>query len=218
MQEKKEPILLRTTAEWVTCVKPAGVDSEKELPRILGEMLGEQALYPVHRLDMNVGGVMVYARSPKAAAELSRLIQNGLFQKDYLALVHGSLTREGRMEDLLWKDSRQNKVFVVRRVRQGVHRASLSWQRLFIVREDQTAVAVHLETGRSHQIRVQFASRGCPIWGDHKYGARDHEKELLLFSHQIHFFWKGQPISIKAWPDWWPSENESGSEPEGSKG
>ena len=122
------------------------------------------------------------------------------------------------MEDLLWKDSRQNRVFVVRRVRQGVHRASLSWRRLFIVREDQTAVAVHLETGRSHQIRVQFASRGCPIWGDHKYGARDHEKELLLFSHQIHFPWKGQPISMKAWPDWWPSENESGSEPEGSKG
>ena len=171
MQEKKEPILLRTTVDWVICVKPAGVDSEKELPRILEEMLGEQDLRPVHRLDLNVGGVMVYARSQKAAAELSRLIQNGLFQKDYLALVHGLLPQEGRMEDLLWKDSHRNKVFVVKRDRQGVHQASLRWQRLFIAREDQTAVEVHLETGRSHQIRVQFASRGYPIWGDHKYGA-----------------------------------------------
>ena len=127
MQEKKEPIMLKATVDWVICIKPAGMDSEKELPRILGEMLGEQDLRPVHRLDMNVGGVMVFARNQKAAAELSRLVQNGSFQKDYLALVHGSLPREGRMEDLLWKDSRRNKVFVVKRIRQGVHQASLRW-------------------------------------------------------------------------------------------
>ena len=206
MRETKEPVLLETTADWAVCIKPAGVDSEKELPRILGGMLGERELRPVHRLDLNAGGVIVFARNREAAAELSRLIQEGKFQKEYLAMVHGSLPREGRMEDLLWKDSRRNKVYVVQRIRQGVRPATLTWRRLGIVREDQTAVAVHLETGRSHQIRVQFASRGWPLWGDHKYGARDEEKALFLFSHRICFPWKGHEILAEAWPGWLPQE------------
>ena len=211
MREKNEPVLLETTADWVVCIKPAGVDSEKELPRMLGEILGERELRPVHRLDLNVGGVMALARNQNSAAELSRLIQSGKFQKEYLALVHGSLPREGRMEDLLWKDSRRNKVFVVKRVREGVRQASLTWEQLGIVREDQTAVAVHLETGRSHQIRVQFASRGWPLWGDHKYGARDSERTLYLYSHRICFPWEGQEICVEAWPGWLPAESAIGS-------
>ena len=214
MLDKNKPVLLETNTDWAACIKPAGVDSEKELPRMLGGILGEQNLYPVHRLDLNASGVMVFARNREAAAKLSRLIQEGDFQKDYLALVHGLLPREGRMEDLLWKDSRRNKVFVVKRIRQGVRKAALTWQRLGVVQEDQTAVAVQLETGRSHQIRVQFASRGWPLWGDHKYGARDQDTTLRLFSHRIRFLWKGQKICLEAWPDWLPEESASGLDPE----
>lgn len=201
MERGETPELLETAADWVICLKPAGTESEKEMPLLLEKRL-KGPFFPVHRLDLNVGGVMVYARSREAAAELSRLIREGAFRKEYLALVHGAPPPEGRMEDLLWKDSGKNKVFVVNRERRGVRKAVLTYRVLGSAGEDRTAAAVFLETGRSHQIRVQFASRGFPLWGDHKYGARDSDRVLRLFCRRIRFPWRGREITGEALPDW----------------
>ena len=203
MERGENPELLEVTADWAICLKPAGTESEKGMPLLLEKRL-EGRFFPVHRLDLNVGGVMVYARSREAAAELSRLIQEGAFRKEYAALVHGAPSPEGRMEDLLWKDSVKNKVFVVKRPRQGVRKAVLTYRILGSAGEDRTAAAVFLETGRSHQIRVQFASRGFPLWGDHKYGARDGDRVLRLFCRRIAFPWRGREIAGEALPDWMP--------------
>ena len=104
----------------IVCVKPVGVDSEQELPQLLGGQV-----YTLHRLDKNVGGVMVYARTRAAAARLSREIQEGRMVKEYVALVHGTPPESGDWEDLLFKDSRKNKVFVVNKQRSGVKPARL---------------------------------------------------------------------------------------------
>ena len=181
------------------CVKPVGLDSEKEMPQSLREELGGE-FYTVHRLDKNVGGVMVYACSSAAAAELSRLIQSGEMVKEYVALVHGDVPEQGDWEDLLWKDSRQNKVFVVKRQRTGVKKARLEFRRLSA--GERSLVRVRLHTGRSHQIRVQFASRGFPLAGDHKYGARDDMTAPMLFSCCISFPYKGELRKFEALPPW----------------
>ena len=176
--------------------------SEHEMPGLLKERLGSLP-YPVHRLDRNVSGIMVYARSSGAAAGFSRLALSGQLAKEYVLLCHGSLPeQEGRMEDLLWKDSRKIKVFVVDRMRAGVRSATLSYRVLSAVESDKTLVRVQLETGRSHQIRVQFASRRCPLWGDHKYGARDNEKDPLLFSCGLSFPWQGKIRRFGFLPAW----------------
>ena len=202
MQIMDGKVLLEITEDWVACIKPAGMDSETDMPRFLGDLLNGGTFYPVHRLDLNVSGLMIYARNRNAASELSRRMQNGEFRKEYLALVHGSLPSEGRMEDYLWKDSRRNKVYVVKRLRQGVRKAVLTWHVIGSAGDDKTLVAVIPETGRSHQIRVQFASRGFPLWGDHKYGARDREQALMLFSRRIRFLWNGKEICCEAEPAW----------------
>ncbi len=180
-------------------VKPVGVDSEHQVPALISETLGGE-IFPIHRLDLNVGGVMVYARTKSAAAELSRLVQEGQLVKEYRALVHGVPPESGLLEDFLFKDSRKNKVFVVKKERKGVKKASLEYTRL----TDGSPALLHirLHTGRSHQIRVQFASRGFPLVGDHKYGARDEAKEPNLFSCRISFPWKGEDKVFEAFPDW----------------
>lgn len=183
----------------VVCVKPVGLDSEKEMPQALRIEVGGE-FYPVHRLDKNVAGVMVYARTKAAAAQFSRLIQSGEMVKEYVALVRGIPPESGDWEDLLWKDSRQNKVFVVKRQRAGVKKARLEFSRL--TEGERSLVRVRLHTGRSHQIRVQFASRGFPLIGDHKYGARDEAKAPYLFSCCISFPYKGQMRKFEALPDW----------------
>lgn len=181
------------------CVKPVGLDSEKGVPEALCAQLGGQ-VYPLHRLDQNVGGVMVYARNQKTAALLSRAIQDGTMVKEYVALVHGTLPETGDWEDLLFKDSRKNKVFVVKKQRAGVKAARLVFTRLRAA--DPALVLVRLYTGRSHQIRVQFASRGFPLVGDHKYGSRASETAPRLFSCRITFPYKGQRRSFSACPEW----------------
>ena len=191
--------ILLENKEFVVCVKPVGLDSEKQLPEALTLRLGGE-VYPIHRLDQNVGGVMVYARTKAAAAVLSKAVQEGSMVKEYVAQVHGTPPETGDWEDLLWKDSKRNKVFVVNRVRNGVKKARLEFQRLSA---GQTSlVRVRLHTGRSHQIRVQFASRGFPLVGDHKYGARDSENAPQLFSCCITFPWKGQEMRFEKLPDW----------------
>ena len=180
-------------------VKPVGVDSEHDLPRMLEQTLGA-GVYPIHRLDLNVGGVMVYARTSAAAAALSRLVQQGEFVKEYRALVHGVPPQGEMWQDLLFKDSRKNKVFVVKRERKGVKRASLEFTQL--TQDDPALVHILLHTGRSHQIRVQFASRGYPLVGDHKYGARDEVQSPMLHSCRIRFPWKGRQMTFVSLPAW----------------
>ncbi len=181
------------------CVKPVGLDSEAEVPAALKESLGGE-IFPIHRLDKNVGGLMVYARTKQAAAELSKAVQEGAMVKEYVALVHGTPPESGDWEDLLWKDSKKNKVFVVKRIRGGVKKARLEFQRL--TEGDESLVRIRLHTGRSHQIRVQFSSRGFPLVGDHKYGARDDSPAPYLFSCKLSFPFQGKAKVFERLPDW----------------
>ena len=187
--------ILYSDKDLYVIVKPVGLDSEHEVPAALG---GE--IYPIHRLDRNVGGVMVYARTKSAAAALSKAVQEGTMVKEYVAMVHGTPPEAGDWTDLLWKDSKKNKVFVVKRERGGVKKARLEFTRLSA--GENSLVHVRLHTGRSHQIRVQFSSRGFPLVGDHKYGARDEHTAPLLFSRQISFPWKGETRVYEALPSW----------------
>ena len=181
------------------CVKPVGLDSEHELPDALKKELGGE-IFPLHRLDKNVGGVMVFARNKLWAGKLSQTIANGQMIKEYVALVHGVPPEEGDWEDLLFKDSRKNKVFVVKKQRSGVKAARLVFRRL---REGENClVQIRLYTGRSHQIRVQFSSRGFPLMGDHKYGSRAKQTEPMLFSCRIRFPYGGKEVSFQALPEW----------------
>ena len=191
--------ILFENREIAVCVKPVGFDSEQEVPGALREQLGGE-IFPLHRLDKNVGGVMVFARNKKAAADLSAIIAKGEMVKEYVALVHGTPPAEGDWEDLLFKDSRKNKVFVVKRQRAGVKAARLTYRR--IKAGEQSLVHIRLYTGRSHQIRVQFSSRGFPLVGDHKYGSRDERKEPMLFSRRISFPYKGQDYVFEVEPEW----------------
>ena len=191
--------ILYSDQEIVVCVKPVGLDSETEVPAALKETLGGE-LFTLHRLDKNVGGVMVYARTKAAAAALSRAIQEGQFVKEYVAMVHGTPPETGDWEDLLWKDSKKNKVFVVKRMRGGVKKARLEFVRL--TAGEESLVRIRLHTGRSHQIRVQFASRGYPLVGDHKYGARDSSPAPMLFSCKLAFPYRGKTLQFEANPDW----------------
>ena len=202
-QRKEAVEILYEDKSLSVIIKPVGLDSEKEVPEALTARLGG-TFFPIHRLDKNVGGVMVYARTRQAAAELSRLVQQGALVKEYYALVSGLPPEEGTLEDLLWKDGRKNKVFVVKRERAGVKRAKLEYRRLSA--GERSLVRVRLHTGRSHQIRVQFASRGYPLVGDHKYGARDGETAPMLFSCALTFPWKGKTMCFEAAPDWVKTE------------
>ena len=183
----------------VICVKPVGLDSEKEVPQVLAEQLGGE-IFTLHRLDKNVGGVMIYGRTRLSAAKFSKLIQDGQLIKEYVALVHGTPPEEGDLTDLLWKDSAKNKVFVVKRERKGVKKARLTYR---VLRAGaQSLVRVRLYTGRSHQIRVQFASRGFPLVGDHKYGSRDEATAPMLFSCCLTFPYRGKEQKFEALPPW----------------
>jgi len=179
-------------------IKDIGEDSEHDVPLLITEQLGGEA-FPVHRLDVNVGGVMVYARTKAAAASLSKLVSEGKMVKEYRALVHGEPPADGIWQDLLFKDSRINKVYVVKKERKGVKKASLEFTRLA---RSPALVHIRLHTGRSHQIRIQFASRGFPLLGDHKYGAKDKETVPMLCCCRISFPWGKEEKCFEYYPDW----------------
>ena len=121
--------LLFSDRDIAVCIKPVGMDSEKDVPTALTEQLGG-SIFPIHRLDQNVGGVMVYARTKQAAAALSKAVQEGTMVKEYVAMVHGTPPEKGDWEDFLFKDSRKNKVFAVKKERKGVKYARLEFKRL----------------------------------------------------------------------------------------
>ncbi len=191
--------ILFSDKDIAVCVKPVGLDAEHDVPEALQSQLGGE-IFTLHRLDKNVGGVMVYARTKTAAAQLSRLIQENKMVKEYVALVHGDVPDSGDWEDLLFKDSRKNKVFVVKRQRAGVKAARLEFHRL--AEGEPALVRIRLHTGRSHQIRVQFSSRGFPLVGDHKYGARDEATAPFLYSCHITFPYKGKNMQFSHFPHW----------------
>ena len=191
--------ILFSDKHMAVCVKPVGLDSEQEVPAELKAQLGGE-VFPIHRLDKNVGGVMVYARTKFAAAALSKAVQEGTMVKEYVAMVHGTPPETGDWTDLLFKDSSKNKVFVVKKERKGVKKARLEFTRL--TDGEESLVRIRLHTGRSHQIRVQFSSRGFPLVGDHKYGSRDDKTAPMLFSCCLTFPWNGEMKKFEQLPEW----------------
>ena len=180
-------------ADVLVCIKPPRVLSTDEpggLPSLLRETLGnpQADIRTVHRLDRVVSGLMVLARNRSAASELSRQVRDGIFEKRYWAVIHGIPEPEtDTLRDLLGRDKARKMTFVAQEPGKGIQEASLSYQRL-ASREDTSLVQVQLHTGRTHQIRVQFASRGYPLWGERKYSTLDDPCEIALFSHQLGFF------------------------------
>ncbi|MBQ6935134.1 MAG: RluA family pseudouridine synthase [Clostridia bacterium] len=179
--------------EVIVIVKPVGVPSEttqsgeKGILDLLKNEFGLTDLFLLHRLDRNVGGVMVFSKNKKSAACISKQIQENTFKKTYLAVADGVIEeKQGVYKDLLFKDSSKNRSYVVNRVRKGVKEASLEYMVLNNI-ENKTLVKVTLHTGRTHQIRVQFSSRKTPLCGDIKYGSKDRQSEIALFSHSITF-------------------------------
>ena len=191
--------ILYQDRDLVVCVKPAGILAQDAgasgMPDLLRRQLGTETVLPVHRLDKEVGGVMVYALTQRAAAGLSRAIQERAFHKTYLAVLRGvPECNAGRLEDLLYHDKNRNKTYVVDRIRKGVKDASLEYEVLRAGAE-RALVRVRLHTGRTHQIRVQFASRKLPLVGDGKYGGKEPGVPLCLWSWQLAF---AHPITKKA--------------------
>lgn len=175
----------------VVCVKPPRVLSTDEpggMPELVRAALGGDAdVRTVHRLDRVVSGLMVLARGAKAASELSRQIREDEFEKRYIAAVHGDAGDGGTMTDLLYRDKARKMTFVTDTPGKGVQEAVLDYETL--ARADgMSKVKITLRTGRTHQIRCQFASRGCPIVGDRKYGTlTDEDCDIALWSHELSF-------------------------------
>ena len=185
--------LIYLDKEIVVCVKPPRVLSTDEpggLPELVRHALGNPNadVRTVHRLDRVVSGVMVLARSAAAASELSRQIREDQFTKEYLAVVHGCPKPEsGTLTDLLYRDKARRMTMVASHPGKGVQEAVLDYQVLHCA-GDISRIKVHLRTGRTHQIRVQFASRGMPLVGERKYATLDDPCEIALWSHKIGFF------------------------------
>ena len=168
----------------VVVIKPVGVLSA-DLPALLRQQLGTDCFRTVHRLDAQVGGLMVLARSVKAASLLSAQIAAHDFEKDYLAVVEGMPPPSGTWVDLLGRDQARRITYVANAPGKDVQEASLDFQVLHSC-NGLSLVSVRLHTGRTHQIRVQFASRGYSLWGDRKYGTPQ-DAPIALWSHRLKF-------------------------------
>lgn len=184
--------LMYVDSDIVVCIKPARVLSTDEpggLPDLVRETLGDPKadIRTVHRLDRVVSGVMVLARNAKAASELSRQIREDEFEKEYLAVVHGRPEADnGTFRDLLGRDKARKMTYVADAPAKGVQEAILDYE---VLASDGvfSRVKVTLRTGRTHQIRVQFASRGMALVGERKYDTREDPCEIALWSHRIGF-------------------------------
>lgn len=210
-KQAKKPEILYIDDAIVVCVKPQGMPVQNDKSRDLSlenylknELVKKEKktpeLYIVHRLDRPVGGVMVFARTKEAAANLSKQMQGDAFEKYYQAILTGYLPQEeGMLTDYLLKDGKDNTSKVVKEGTKGAKKAMLSYEVLDMLETDQgqyTYVLIHLMTGRHHQIRVQFASRNVGIWGDTKYNKKFQNKKKkyyeiglyatrLAFSHPV---------------------------------
>lgn len=184
--------LIHVDKDIVVCIKPARVLSTDEpggLPELVREALGNPNadIRTVHRLDRVVSGVMVLARNAKAASELSRQIREDIFQKEYLAVIHGCPGEtEGTLTDLLWRDKARKMTMVTDTPAKGVQEAILDY-RILNSDGNLSLVQIMLRTGRTHQIRVQFSSREMPLVGERKYAVREDSCEIALWSHKVGF-------------------------------
>ncbi len=194
----------------IVCEKPVGVESQlssrgkEDMLTLLSEYRRERSeeayIGLVHRLDVATGGAMIYSKREDMTGKLSALVPSGDYKKVYLAVVHGEPAEcEGEMRDLLYHDKTKNKSYVCDKKRQGVKEAVANYRLLETVErengEKMSLVEVELITGRTHQIRVQFASRKMPLVGDGKYGSRDNKASCALWSHRVEFI---HPITKKA--------------------
>lgn len=188
--------ILYEDAHLVLCVKPVGVLSEDSeqgacMPALLRQHYREQGkpdyIATVHRLDKIVGGVMLFSRRREVTGKLTAAVAEHRVTKEYLAVLRGHPAEaSATLTDLLFRDASKNKSYVVKRMRKGVRDASLEYVTLGST-EELTLVRVRLHTGRTHQIRVQFASRGLPLSGDRKYGASDAPWPIALWSYRLSF-------------------------------
>ncbi len=194
--------LIYVDQDIVVCVKPARVLSTDEpggLPELVRRELGdEQAdIRTVHRLDRVVSGLMVLARNAKAASELSRQIRDGEFEKEYLAVVHGVPEADaGTLRDLLGRDKARRMTYVAEGTAKGVQEAVLHYQ-VEGKKDGLSRVRIQLETGRTHQIRVQFASRGSPLVGERKYAVLEDPCEIALWSCRLGFTHPGSGKKVE---------------------
>lgn len=183
-------------SDYIVCQKPIGISSQKsdtqeDMISLISKQLNisSDKVYPVHRLDATVGGTMIYALNRNSAAYLSSMISKNNIKKHYLAVIH-SVPQEvcGIMEDMLFKDSRTNKSYVVKRMRKGVKKASLEYKVLctaFVDGKPMSLVSIMLHTGRTHQIRVQFSNRKMPLVGDRRYGSGKDKCTVALWSNTL---------------------------------
>lgn len=195
----------------LVCIKPVGLLSEplgreRCLPALLQKQTRAYKIEVIHRLDRNVGGLMLYSKSSRATAPLAKMMAAHRFTKEYLAVARGTLPPAGRLEDWLVKDRQRGKVFVARRPSPEAKAASLDY-RTVACRDGLSLVRVTLHTGRTHQIRVQLASRGFPLVGDTKYGDPDTESNgrtpIALWSYHLGFIHPltGRPIEAFCPPE-----------------
>lgn len=184
--------LIYVDEDILVCLKPARVLSTDEpggVPDLAREALGDPKadVRTVHRLDRVVSGLMVLARNGKAASELSRQIRDNEFEKEYMAVVHGMPdTQTGTLRDLLGRDKARKMTFVASEPAKGVQEAVLDYS-LLNTAENMSRVRIRLHTGRTHQIRVQFASRNLPLVGERKYSELDDPCEIALWSYRLAF-------------------------------
>ena len=205
--------ILYECADFLIVEKPQNLDSEEKagdcLPRRLSALLAERGdsteVYPVHRLDRPTGGAIVYARTQRAAAALSEIVAARKMDKRYLAVILGKPAEEiGEMRDFLYHDKRTNKVFAVKEGKKGAKEARLGYR---VLDSKETAdgvlslVQITLYTGRTHQIRAQFASRRMPVYGDRRYGSALSmpSGKIALWSSSLAFT-LGEAISVTSMP------------------
>ena len=176
----------------LVAVKPSGVLSTDEpggMPELLRKELGDEkaCVRTVHRLDQTVSGLMVFARSQAASRILSDQISNHKFHKEYLAVIHGAPEfNSGRFTDLLLRNRQERITQVVAQPQKDAKEAVLDYE-VLDSHDNMSLVKIILHTGRTHQIRVQFSSRGLPLVGDKKYGIEDGCEQIALWSHRLCF-------------------------------
>ena len=207
--------ILHKNRDFIVCVKPQGVPSQPDTTGALdmismleGSMRANNEnsdIFVVHRLDLQTGGVILYARNKAAAAAFSRLVaEKDGFEKEYLAVVSGKPESEsGSMTDYLFKDSAQKKAFVVKSERKGAKLANLDYEVKNTIQIDEktfSLLQIKLHTGRFHQIRAQLSSRGMPIYGDGKYGSREKAPHFALWAHKISFRYKEKQFEFQCPP------------------
>ena len=190
----------------IICVeKPIGVavqpdlSGDADLMTLVSEEKKIPSLHLVHRLDRAVGGVVLFAKNARAAAKWSTAFAERRVEKVYYLVAAGAPQDEGEMKDFIRKESAASKAFITKGAHGGAKEAHLSYETLARTEDGGTPCAlvrVRLTTGRFHQIRVQFASRGMPLFGDGKYGSRKKGCRTALFATAL----SGEGLSVSLMP------------------